>query len=185
MLSSRRDVDKTEKETGGADNDRNHPSFPVGKSVTNDGNDATGQRDGTTDSKGEQHEEEEYGKQLRYNVKLGNRFRIGNESQSGSALNDSFNRFARFVSQIAQNGENGDASQQTRKSIHETDDCGISVNGSIHCLVYERMIFILLDNLPVDSMPESVIAGVHDDRPKSDRQRKETLRHGCVPHLVV
>jgi hypothetical protein len=64
---------------------------------------------------------------LRDNVKLGNGFRIGNESQSGATLDDRLDRFARLVSQVAQNGEDGHAGQQTRESVHETHDRGIPV----------------------------------------------------------
>jgi len=106
----RRAIDNANREAEDRNASGDLPLAESRKSIFDDADDYVAESDISAYAEHEEHQKEEHGEELRYYREFRQGFRIGDESQAGSAANNAaYVIAADLVSQIAQNTEDGGA----------------------------------------------------------------------------
>ena len=100
---------------------------------------------------------------LRRVLELCDGHRVGDEGQTGAAVDDLVDRHVQLFSQVAQDREDGESCQQWRQRVGDADD----------------------ERVAIDVVAELVVGRVVDQSPESHGQGEEWLRHCLVPDLMA
>lgn len=127
------------------DTGRDLPLLEARKLVLDDADDDVAEGDGGADTQDEEHQEEEYGEELRHHLELRQGLRIRHEGQARSATHDAADVVATdLVSEVAQNPEDRRGRYQAGAEVQARHNHAISAMVPLIAMVLASLVKFVL-----------------------------------------